>query len=160
MANWLTIILLVAFPASLMLYAVIRRLARKGENKISSSKVLLLILIFGASLMPYTVFVLITGLHDFVYFFLVWALFYITRSLPPSRISIVIPIVCSIMLAIPVSTFVYIGEGRVTFFNGLPNLLQGYGMITRVAYFCMLLVSAHYLLKSMEFSAQRVDEIK
>jgi len=61
------------------------------------------------------------------------------------------------MLAIPASTFVYIDGGRITFFNGLTNLLQGYGMLTGIVYFLGLLVTAHYLLVSIKPSLGGAD---
>ena len=155
-ARWVTIILFFALPAGLLLYAAIRRIAVKSGSKTASWKILLLVLVFGASLVPYATVSLFTGPHDIAYFFLVWVLFYFTRSLPPFRISIIVPIMCGIMLAFPVSTFIYI-DGGVMFYNGLPNALQGYGTITGFAYYFALAAAAHYLMASMESGSRAVS---
>jgi hypothetical protein len=147
MGKWSILAVLILLPC-LAAYAVFRRIGQGGRNRLSPWKTVLLVVVFGATLAPYSVIAMTIGLQDIAYCFLVWVFFFIGRSLLPHGMSIVAAIVCGVMLSIPASTFVYLDEGRVTFYNGLPNLLNGYSMVTAVSYFVGLFVAAHFLLRT------------
>jgi hypothetical protein len=110
------------------------------------------ILVFAACLAPYLVIALFTGLEDLVYFFLVWSLFILARPLLPPRLAIVIPVICGILLAFPVSAFLYIGQGRVLFLSGRMATETVVTVTARLLYFSALMLVAHYLTRPVRAS--------
>lgn len=111
--------------ASLLPLGVLRFLIHKHHFEISGWKQFLFVFVFEVSFIPYAILIAFLGWLNLIYFVSVWVFFYFIRYYLPARMVGALPILCGLMLMVPVSTFLSVSDGHITFRNNLPNFIAG-----------------------------------
>jgi hypothetical protein len=114
----------------------------------------LLFLIFLATLLPYLLLALFSGAQDFFWLIFIWSLFFALVSYLPKWWAGLTPIVTGVMLAFPLSSFVYIGsDGHLTFYL-THQIREIQEVIPQLACCLFLTGSAYYLVRSIRDKGQ------
>jgi hypothetical protein len=109
-------------------------------------KVLLLMVVFLATFVPYVIVALLASPLDLVSFAVVWVLFFALRARLPERLSLIASLACGVLLTFPTSAFLYVhNDGSVSFHFGY-GFAYGDNTIFRLFYFLLLMSAAHHLV--------------
>lgn len=97
---------------------------------------------------PYIVISMFLGLHNVIYYFVLWAIFLQSRKVG-RRTFLCVTVLCAIALSVPISTFIGFGELKVTDYKTAFTLVvlnYPYHAVARVLYFLVLMFVARYAL--------------
>lgn len=151
---------------SLLPLGVLQYTRHTTGNKIAIWKILLCVFLFELTATTYAFSSVFMGWVDLIVLFLIWILFYTTRSLLPEKVAIIAPLVFGLLLMEPLSMFITIANGHIVFHNGFSSLLDeltsGPNLFDRSLFKLIIfdlyritltvlpLVGLHYLMLSVE----------
>lgn len=120
-----------------------------------SVKIFLLLAAFFFGLFPYVFISMFNGIHDVIYFLIVWAIFLFASKLSQNKFTLV-AVLCGFVLALPLSTFFYVDQTQAFFFiEGLKRKLQLDQLssaLGRAAYFTALMLIASFAIRGLRRS--------